>query len=284
MNFDFNWITAAIDELTTSHQALFQAEGFSLLNSFAIIVLVTYAIKGALESASSWHGVFNFPWLVQFGVMYLIAFNMLTYWNSPLPGMDVSLSGLLPDTTRTYANWIDNARMDDLVTHISVLLTNLERPQFVNFAMIVPYLFVELDMWIISGVLFAVTATGFVCLAVGRLLGPLFIPFFIVPRLSFLFWNFVQYMIQYSLWRVVAAALVYITSTFLNNFFTYAVNRNYTLAHMLEILPAMFVVTIACLWMVFKVTSLVADLSKGSAQAGGGFVGGVTSAMRGAFS
>jgi len=282
-NFDFNWIGAAIDDLTTTHQAVFLSEGWFLLHSLAIIVLVTYALKWALESVSHWHGVFNLPGLVQFFVMYLIAESMLRYYMTPLPWVNVSLSGILPDTMHTYANWIDNSRLDVTLTQIGALLSHMERPRLVNFIMVIPYVFVELDMWILQGVLFAVTATGFVCLAIGRLLGPLFIPFFIVPRLSFLFWNWLQYILQYSLYRVVAAALVYVCSTFITSFFTAAVGTDYSLAHMLELLPAMFVIVVAACWMIFKVTSIVADMSKGAAAAGGGFIGGVAAAMRGAF-
>jgi hypothetical protein len=246
-------------------------------------VLITYAVKWALEAAANAHGSFNLPGLVQFIVMYLIAENMLRYYDTPMFGSGSTFSSFLPDAMKTYANWIDISRMDMTLQNIDTVLANIQRPQIFNIALALPYVFVEMDMWLLSGVLFAVTAVGFAALAIGQLVGPLFIPFFIVPRLSWLFWDWIQYMIKYSLYRVVSAGLLYISCTFLDAFFTHAMAGDFSLFNMARLIPAMISVTLACLWMIFKVTSISSDLTSGASTGGMGFIGGMAALARGAF-
>ena len=55
-----------------------------------------------------------------------------------------------------------------------------------------------------------VIAYGFIATAVCVLVGPIFIPFFIVPKLEWLFWGWFRCFIQYAFYQVIAAAVVFI--------------------------------------------------------------------------
>jgi hypothetical protein len=114
-------------------------------------------------------------------------------------------------------------------------------------------------------------------------LGPIFIPWLIVPRLSWLFWNWIQFMLQYSFYRVVASALTFVWTTVMVKFFESAVQGDYSLAHFLIMLVPLGMLNIGMIFSVFRVTSFVSDLFKGTAAAGGGLAGSVAGAIRGAF-
>jgi hypothetical protein len=58
----------------------------------------------------------------------------------------------------------------------------------------------------------AVNLFGPVATAVAVLVGPVFIPFFIVPKLDWLFWSWLRFLIQYSFYQVVAAAVTFVMS------------------------------------------------------------------------
>lgn len=268
MNLDFNWIGGAITSLVTGYSGLFLAEGQNILRYVMIAVLVIAGCKIALIPGP-WGIVEAFRVLA----MYFVASTMLHYYNAPLPWSGSSLSSLLPDAAHTYANWIDQERLDILFQHIADLVKNLQHPSFADWAMIPVYWFVEIDMFLIEGILFAATALGFVALGIGALLGPLFIPWLLVPRLSWLFWNWLSFMLQYSFYRVVAAALTYVWASATIGFFDHAVNGNYSLAYWVALLPAMVVLTIALAWSIVKITSYTHDLFHGSSSAGGGFLG-----------
>jgi type IV secretory pathway VirB6-like protein len=129
--------------------------------------------------------------------------------------------------------------------------------------------------------LFAANILAFVFIGLGSLLGPLFIPWLVVPKLSWLFWNWVQFMLQYSFYRVVASALTYVWATVFINFIDSSVHGNYTLAHFLVLLVPLGVLNIGLLFSVVKIGSVVSDLFKGAAAAGSNFASTVVGAVSG---
>ncbi len=124
---------------------------------------------------------------------------------------------------------------------------------------------------------------SFVAVGIGSLLGPLFIPWLIVPRLNCLFWNWIQFMLQYSFYRVVASALVYVWANVLVTFFDSSIHSDYTLAHFLTLIVPFGMLNIGLFFSIFKVSSFVSDLFKGTASAGGNLVGSMALVIRGAF-
>src|SRR5215831_8564009 len=59
---------------------------------------------------------------------------------------------------------------------------------------------------------------GYVAAAVCVLLGPILIPFFIVPKMEWVFWGWLRALLQYSFYPVVANAYVYVFGSMLINF------------------------------------------------------------------
>ena len=128
-----------------------------------------------------------------------------------------------------------------------------------------------------------VTIVGFIAVGLGTVCGPLFIPWLLVPRMSWLFWNWIQFMLQYSFYRVVSSALIAVWTSVLVTFIDSSVHGDYTLAHFLVMLVPMGMLNIGMMFSVFRITSFVSDLFKGTAAAGGGMVGSVATVIRGAF-
>ncbi len=65
---------------------------------------------------------------------------------------------------------------------------------------------------------FGVIAFGYVATAIAVLLGPIFIPFFIVPGLDWLFWGWFKALIQYAFYPVVANAYLFVFGQLLIHF------------------------------------------------------------------
>src|SRR5712692_8520848 len=61
-------------------------------------------------------------------------------------------------------------------------------------------------------------AFGLVATGVAVLVGPVFIPFFLVPQLDWLFWGWLKSLLQYAFYQVIAQAFVFVFGTFLINF------------------------------------------------------------------
>ena len=69
-----------------------------------------------------------------------------------------------------------------------------------------------------EGLALIVVAFGVVATAVCILLGPVFIPFFLVPQLDWMFWGWLKSLLQYAFYQAIAQAFVFVFGSFLINF------------------------------------------------------------------
>lgn len=275
-------ITSSIDNLVAADSPVFLGIGNQLLTAIGIIMLVIYGLKWALHSASRHHPEFDFPGVVHFFAMFLVTEMMMRYYNTPLPWTSSSFHQLLPDTGRQLAGIIDLSSLNTLLAAVKDAIHRAQKPGN-DFLLVFIYTGVLIDMVLVEGILFAVSILGFIAVGIGSLLGPLFIPWLIVPRVSWLFWNWLQFMLQYSFYRVVSSALVYIWANVIVGFFTNSIHGDYTLAHLLVLILPFGMLNIGLFFSLFKVTSFVSDLFKGTAAAGSGIAGSMAGVIRGAF-
>jgi hypothetical protein len=276
-------VTLALNNLVTSTGGTFLATGTQLLTAIGIIVLIVKSLQWAAASASRHHSQFDFPALIHFFGLFLIAEALLRYYNVPLPWTNVSVHQLFPETGRQLAATIDISTLNELLQAIQTLVTNEETPSLMNPLMIVVYYGILFEMILVEGLLFALNILAFVMVGIGSILGPLFIPWLMVQRLSWLFWNWLQFMLQYSFFQVIAAALTNVWSSVLLHFWSSAIHGDYSLAHLAILLLPMGLLNIGFIVCIWKAGAITSDLFKGAASAGGNLAGSVAGALRGAF-
>ncbi|MGI8959580.1 MAG: hypothetical protein ACR2IV_07450 [Bryobacteraceae bacterium] len=174
-------VTSAVDNLVASGSPLFLSTGSQILTAIGIIILVIYGLKWATTSASRHHPEFDFPGAIHFFGLFLIAEALLRYYNAPLPWTSSNFHQILPDTARQLAATIDLSSLNTLIAQINGIVTGTERPGITDPLMLLICGTILFDMILIEGILFAVTILGFVAIGIGSVLGPLFIPWLIVP-------------------------------------------------------------------------------------------------------
>jgi len=113
-------------------------------------------------------------------------------------------------------------------------------------------------------VLLAVIAFGLVATGVAVLVGPVFIPFFLVPQLDWLFWGWFKSLLQYAFYQVIAQAFVFVFGSFLINFLD-AFPPPYTVDRVLVGGFHLIVLLIAFTYGLLKVPSLTTSLFSGRA-------------------
>ena len=59
---------------------------------------------------------------------------------------------------------------------------------------------------------------GIIASAICALIGPLFIPFFIVPTMEWIFWGWLKSFVQYSFIPVIANAFISVSERFLSRY------------------------------------------------------------------
>ena len=103
---------------------------------------------------------------------------------------------------------------------------------------------------------------GYVAAAVAVMLGPIFIPFFIVPEMEWLFWGWLKSLFQYAFYPVVANAYVFVFGNMLVHFVD-AHPPPYDGAMILVLFFPLVLMLIAFTYGILKIPSLVNSLFTG---------------------
>ena len=116
---------------------------------------------------------------------------------------------------------------------------------------------------VLEAAVFFVIAFGCIAAAIVVLLGPVFIPFFIVPKMEWLFWGWFKAFLQYSFYPVVANAYLFVFGSML----VHLVDSHpppYDGATIALLFAPLLFLLIAFTCGVVKIPSLVSSLFSGS--------------------
>ena len=257
---------AFLAQLMTEHAGLFETLGNHMFRAFAVILIVWFGVKSALASASHGMGpVFHFDQFASLLLTIAFGFGMITYYSQPIPGFGVGFYHLFIDQGLDLANRLDHALVQEIWDRLANLYWGMETPGLtlaLNILEVVRYTATILCIVIAQAAVFAVIAFGYVAAAIAVLLGPIFIPFFIVPDMEWLFWGWLRSLIQYSFYPVVANAYVYVFGNLLVHFID-SHPPPYDGATMLVFFFPLLMLLIAFTYGVLKIPSLVNSLFTG---------------------
>ena len=259
----FSSVTGAILDLLMQDGDLFLTLGTNIFRGLAVIMIAWFGIRAALGSAEGGPTV---P-LGQFAALLLtiaFGFTMITYYRAPIPGIGISFTQLLTDQPIYLARQLEATQVQRLGDRLNELYLSLEQPLFFNVSALVGYFLVALAVTAARVVLLAVIAFGLVATGVAVLVGPVFIPFFLVPQLDWLFWGWLKSLLQYAFYQVIAQAFVFVFGSFLINFLD-AFPPPYTVDRLLVGGFHLIFLLFAFTYGLLKVPSLTQSLFSGSA-------------------
>jgi type IV secretory pathway VirB6-like protein len=215
-----NDLFAFLSDLMTQHAALFETVGANMFRGFAVILIAWFGIKSALASAGAGHGpLFHFDNFASLLLSIAFGFAMITYYSHPIPGFGVSFYHLIIDEGLDLANQLNHSLVQEIWDRLTGLYWGLEMPVLaLNLLEIIRYAMTVLCLLAAQAAVFAVIAFGYVAAAVAVMLGPIFIPFFIVPRMEWLFWGWLKSLMQYAFYPVVANAYLFVFGNLLIHF------------------------------------------------------------------
>src|SRR5580658_6834441 len=242
----FAALSQAITQLLSTQGNVLQATGLDIFRGLAVILIVWFGIKAAL-SASQGLGGFHFAKFADLILMISFGFGMLTYYSTPIPGMSYSFSDLI---TKEGLN-LSSAIKSDQTQEIADTITNAEQqlgapPGSFNILEDLTYLLIVVILAAMEATAFCVIAYGYVAAAVCVLIGPIFIPWFIVPKMDWLFWGWLKAFIGFSFYQVIASAFIYVFAKVLAAMFQMI--GPITLENALTILPALLITLFVCVY------------------------------------
>jgi hypothetical protein len=267
-----NDLFAFLTQLMTEHAALFEELGNRMFRSFAVILIVWFGVKSALASAGGGQvPAFNFDYFASLLLTIAFGFGMITFYSRPIPGVGVSFYHLFIDQGLDLANQLDHSLVQELWNRLTGLYWGMETPGLtitLNVLEVVRYTVTILFILLAQAAVFAVIAFGYVAAAIAVLLGPIFIPFFIVPDMQWLFWGWLKSLIQYAFYPVVANAYVFVFGNLLIHFID-SHPPPYEGATLFLLFFPLVLLLIAFTYGILKIPSLVNSLFTGrSGEAG----------------
>jgi hypothetical protein len=210
-------VQQAITALLTSYEPEFLRVGFSLFVAFATILLAWQGIRMMLNQDSMGNHFFNFAKLLLF---ISFGYALIAFYESPIPGIGVSFSNLITDQAHNFANILDARSLELTFDHLDELWQRFVQPDAWSILANLLYWLLLILVTLAKVVSLAVVAFGLIASAVCALVGPIFVPFFIVPKLDFLFWSWFKAFIQYSFIPVIAFAFLMVFERFVFQFLT----------------------------------------------------------------
>jgi len=189
MQTDFlQFIFQAINNLLTQNLGFFDAMGQNLFRMFATILIVWYGVKSALAAAGG-KSPFHFDNFATLLLTISFGFAMVNYYSTPIPGIGTSFHNLVTDEAQFLASRIDQAQLQTVVARVADFESRIDSPGVADFLGTIIYAIVMILLAAAQAIAIVVIAYGFIATAVCVLVGPVFIPFFIVPKLEWLFWG-----------------------------------------------------------------------------------------------
>lgn len=255
----FVQITQATIDLITNHMDLFVATGQHMFTVFATLLVIWEGLQFALA------GSFHAPRFAALIMSVAITGGMIHFYDQPFPGTSSSFHKLITDTGANLASQIEESSEENVGTKIANATQVIIVPVGLSFWEVSPVMYYYASIFMMSTaqvVLLGVIAFGFVAAGCIVLVGPVFIPFLIVPRMDWIFWGWFKALLQYSFYPVVANAFVYVYGQIWLNFF----NQN-GFPDTLEKLAGMFIqiliLSITFAWGVLQVPKLVSNIFAG---------------------
>ena len=264
MQTDFlQYIFQAINTLLTQNLGFFDAMGQNLFRMFATILVVWYGAKSALSAAGGRHFLY-FDSLAALLLTISFGFAMVNYYSTPIPGVGTSFHTLVTGEAQFLANRINQSELQNVVTQVADFEARMDSPGWGDFLGTAIYVVVTILHAAAQAVAVVVIAYGFIATAVCVLVGPVFIPFFIVPKMEWLFWGWFRCFIQYAFYQVIASAVVYIIGNLMLGALELPPAGTLSTVQLIAWFPVLFITFLASIYALLKIPALTNHIFSGT--------------------
>ena len=285
-----SFLDIALEGLTTAACSEISTFGNGLWVGLAAIVVVLTGLKIAFGGNIQ-------PWeLMRIIIGLWIPWVMLQFYTTNIPGMAFTFPGMIAGG----GNWLHELLIGDAVYAMQTELGNLIRSFAANFqaeyskgsllgllgsgvhavmtavAGWIVAVFMVLMLLLLAAITYAQVIWAHIAMAILTILGPIFIPFLVFEPLSFLFWGWLRGMITYSLYAVIAGAVLRVFSAVGISFVTTLGNASLTTQSLTDLGLALLAVVplfIAGILASLKVGELASMLVTSAGAAGSGLMG-----------
>lgn len=258
------YIFQAINSLLTENLGFFDAMGQNLFRSFATILVVWYGVKSALAAAGG-RSPFHFDNFAGLLLTISFGFAMVNYYSAPIPGVGVSFHSLITNEAQFLSSQIDQAQLQTVIQGVADFEARMDSPSWGDILGTAVYVTVTIVLAAAQAVALVVIAYGFIATAVCVLVGPIFVPFFIVPKMEWLFWGWFRCFLQYAFYQVIASAVVAVIANLMVGTLKLPPAGTLSTVQLIAWFPVLFITFLASICVLLKVPSLTNHIFSGTA-------------------
>jgi hypothetical protein len=275
-----NFITTSCDALAATASPSIDALGLRMVIALATIMLVWFGVQESLSAAHGGPG-FHMGKFLNFFLLITFAYVLVAYYDSGIPGVGYSLKGFINGGAQYLVRVIGMDSVDLMHNDLSVLQGSSGPGIIKTFAdpyYSMAFFFIQVMLALFAATLSLIVGYGAIALTVVGLFGPVLIPFMVVPKLEFLFWNWLRAYIGFCFYKVVAAAVLSVLAALLGNYYA-------TLAtvadpgQMIKQLPLLILLVAVNVYVLFQIPHLTMSIFSGSTGSQGGGMWNATAAL-----
>jgi len=257
------FIFQAINNLLTQNLGFFDNMGQNLFRAFATILVVWFGVKSALAAAGG-RQPFHFDNFASLLLTISFGFAMVNYYGNPIPGIGTSFHSLITDESQFLANKINQAELQTVIERVADFETRMDSPGWGDLLGTFIYAVVIILLAAAQAISIVIIAYGFIATAVCVLVGPVFIPFLIVPKLEWLFWGWLKAFIQYAFYQVIAAAVVFVIGNLILGILNLQPNGTISTVELIGWFPVLFITFVASIYVLLRVPALTNHIFSGT--------------------
>jgi hypothetical protein len=258
------FIFKAIHDLLTENLGFFDAMGQNLFRMFATILIVWYGVKSALAAAGG-RQPFHFDNFASLLLTISFGFAMVNFYTTPIPGVGTSFHNLVTDESQFLAARIDQTQLQVVMERVNDYESRIDPPGVTDLRGTLLYTLVIVLLAAAQAVAIVVIAYGFLASAVCVLVGPIFVPFFIVPKFEWLFWGWFRCFLQYAFYQVIAAAVVFVIANLILGILQLQPNSAVSTVALIEEFPVLLITFLASIYALLKIPALTNHIFSGTA-------------------
>jgi hypothetical protein len=263
----------AVNRLVDQDAALFVPIGIQLVAYAAFSVLIYRGVIinglrkiGAITSPS--HEVLDLEGIVTIVFQMWVLTQILRYWAVPGWGMSHGIHQIPMYISDSLVAGMAASKADQLMAFVAGVAVKMKHPNPLIALDVIVYLFILLDMGILSLVTFLLTSSAYIFEAVFVVITPLFFWCTFFRTITSWCFNCIQNMFSFAAYKVVGGIIITILSDVLVNFFVSGVGPDYSIAHWIVLLPTVIMFTGLFVFSLLVVPLLCASIFNGAGAIG----------------
>ena len=289
MNPGVDWGGQLVDNvntLITTDGGILVPYGLMLLTAIAVLKLLMMVAAMLIRRLNllghtGWHTSVHFGDVLIFLFQVALCSVALNHWMNPIAG-GLSLHQIPTALAKGIVTQFNTATIDQFLQYVTQAVTRTDQPNPLAVLDVLIYIWVLLQMGILAAAMFVISSFGFVGVGLYTVLGPLFMPLVLTKHFYGWFWNWLQGLFAFAMYRVMATVVGWVWANMFLGFFVHGVGGDYSIANWIALLPVVLMLTVAFVYCMFKIPALTVALFSGAGSIGQSYVSAVGGAVRAA--